>query len=415
MSYLQQYDAAEDSEKFDLIRRWIDDDPSGFFAELRRCRPIFAAAGATLVARYPDVVEVLSHPTVFPVKLYVPKMHDFMLSTDDEGAHQRDKSVMQAMLNMDDGARIRESVAAFADRALSGSQGRIDLVGEYTRKIPIQIVGDYFGFPGPDLQTMMRWSRIAQLDNFHNYWFTSRGESPDVHAQADAAKVEMKQYITQLIPQKLQQIQTNPQSDDILSRILRTPFSPSVGFGMDRLGVNVVGFLVGAVETTSQAVAQALDVLLDRPIHLEGAKQAAAKGDDELFNGYVWEAMRFDPIFPYLARFSDEEYTLAKGTDRETTLPAGTTVLSLTRSAMFDADEFARPEEFQPRRPYYGGLHFGYGMHRCLGEHVAMTMACELMKKILLRSNLRRAPGDDGHLDYRGGPFPERCILLYDA
>jgi cytochrome P450 len=415
MSYLKQYDAAADSEKFDLLRRWIDDDPAGLFAELRKRRPIFAAAGATLVALYPDVVEVLSHPTVFPVKLYAPKMHDFMLSTDDEAAHQRDKSVMQAMLNMDDGPRIREMVARFADQALDGSKGRIDLVGEYTRKVPIQVVGEYFGFPGPDLGTMMRWSRIAQLDNFHNYWFTSQGESPDVHAQADAAKVEMKQYIAKLIPQKLQQIKDDPRADDILSRLLKTPFPPSVGFGMDRLGVNVVGFLVGAVETTSQAVAQALDVLLDRPIHLAGAKQAAEKGDDELFEGYVWEAMRFNPIFPYLARISAQEYTLAKGTDRETTIPAGTVVLSLTRSAMFDADEFSRPEEFQPRRPYYGALHFGYGMHRCLGEHVAVAMACVLVKRIILRPNLRRAPGDEGRLDYRGGPFPERCILEYDA
>jgi cytochrome P450 len=415
MAYLKQYDAAADSEKFDLLRRWIDDDPARFFAELRKRRPIFAAAGATLVARYPDVIEVLSHPTVFPVRLYVPKMHDFMLSTDDVGAHQLDKSVMQTMLSMDDGPRIREMVAGFADQALNGSQGRIDLVGDYTRKIPIHLVGEYFGFPGPDLETMMRWSYIAQLDNFHNYWFTSHGESPDIHAQADAAKVEMKQYIAQLITQKLRQIKENPQADDVLSRILKTPFPPSVGFGMERLGVNVVGLLVGAVETTSQAVAQALDVLLERPIHLAGAKEAAGKGDDELFNGYVWEAMRFNPIFPYLARISAEEYTLAKGTDRETTIPAGTIILSLTKSAMFDADQFSRPEEFQPRRPYYSGLHFGYGMHRCLGEQVAMVMACELMKKIILRPNLRRAPGEEGRLDYRGGPFPERCILEYDA
>jgi cytochrome P450 len=145
---------------------------------------------------------------------------------------------------------------------------------------------------------MMRWSYIAQLDNFHNYSFTDLGDSPEIHAQADAAKLEMKQYIAHLIPERLQQLKENPQLDDILSRILRTPFPPSVGFGMERVGVNVVGFLVGAVETPSQAVAQALDELLKRPIHLAGAKQAAEKGDDELFSGYVWEAMRFHPSSP---------------------------------------------------------------------------------------------------------------------
>jgi cytochrome P450 len=415
MSFLKTYEAAPDSDKSRLVRDWIDSDPLPLFDELRNDRPIFDSALATLVARFPDVIEILSHSTVFPVKLYVPKMHDFMLATDDEAAHQRDKSVMRTMLNMDDAPKIRDMVGRFADEALTASKGRIDLVADYTRKVPIQLVGEYFGFPGPDLKTMMRWSYIAQYDNFHNYPFTSYGESPEIHAQADAAKAEMKAYISHLVPQKLQQLKENPQLDDVISRMLKTPFPPSVGFGVDRWGVNIVGLLVGAVETTSQAVSQAVDELLKRPIYLEQARQAALKGNDELLAGYVWEAMRFHPIFPYLFRISTEDYTLAKGTDREKTIPAGTVVLALTWSAMFDGDEFPRAYEFQPDRPYYSGLHFGYGMHRCLGEHVAMNMACVLIKKLILRPNFRRAPGIEGQLDYKGGPFPERCVLEFDA
>jgi cytochrome P450 len=415
MSFLKTYTKAADSDKIQLVRGWIDSDSLPFFDELRRDRPIFGSTLATLVARFPDVIEVLSHPTVFAVKLYVPKMHDFMLATDDEAAHLRDKSVMATMLNMGDAPKIREMVGRFADDALTASNGRIELISEYTRKVPIQLVGEYFGFSNPDLQTMMRWSRIAQYDNFHNYPFTSYGESAEIHNQADAAKAEMKDYISRLVPQKLQQLKENSQLDDIIARMLKTPFPPSVGFGADRWGVNIFGLLVGAVETTSQAVAQAVDELLKRPSYLEQARQAALKGDDELLAGYVWEAMRFHPIFPYLFRIALEDYTLAKGTDRETTVPAGTVVLALTWSAMFDADEFPRPYEFQPRRPYYAGLHFGYGMHRCLGEHVGMEMACMLVKKLLLRPNLRRAAGDDGQIDYKDGPFPEQWVLQFDA
>ena len=122
MSFLQTYDAAPDADKANLVRGWIDSDPLAFFAELRTERPIFESALATLVARFPDVIEVLSHPTVFPVKLYVPKMHDFMLATDNEASHQRDKSVMQAMLNMDDAPKVREMVGRFADEALNGGE-----------------------------------------------------------------------------------------------------------------------------------------------------------------------------------------------------------------------------------------------------------------------------------------------------
>ena len=82
---------------------------------------------------------------------------------------------------------------------------------------------------------------------------------------------------------------------------------------------------------------------------------------------------------------------------------------------MFDSAEFVHPDEFQPHRPYYSGLHFGYGMHRCLGEHVAMVMACELIKRIILRPNLGRAFGKEGTLDYQGGPFPEHCVLQFQV
>jgi cytochrome P450 len=415
MSFLDKYDTAADDNPYQLIRDWISNQPMEFFAELREQRPIFAATKASLVARYPDVVEVLSHSTAFPVKLYVPKMHDFMLSTDDEAAHQRDKSVMLAMLNRDDIPRIREIAARLAEQCLNDSGGQLELVSHYTRKVPIQLVDEYFGFPGPDLETMMRWSYIAQRDNFHNYDFADFGYDESVHAQADAAKAEMRQYLGQFIPQRVQELKQNPARDDVLSRLLKTSFPPTVGFGPDRLGVNAVGLLVGAVETTSQAVAQAMDELLKRPIHLAAARDAALKGDQQLFDGYVWEAMRFHPIFPYLCRVAAEDYTLAKGTSREHTVPAGTGVLALTWSAMFDPDEFARPYEFQPRRPYYSGLHFGYGMHRCLGEHVGMTMASEMAKALICRPNLRRAPGDDGMIDYKGGPFPERCLLQFDS
>jgi cytochrome P450 len=415
MSFLEQYESTPEPERYQLVRDWIARQPLDFFAELRQTRPIFHATRATLVARYPDVVEILSHPTAFPVKLYVPKMHDFMLSTDDEAAHQRDKSVMLAMLNRDDIPRIREIAARLAGQCLDEGGGQIELVSQFTRKVPILLVGEYLGFPGPDLETMMRWSYIAQRDNFHNYDFADFGEDPEVHARADAAKAEMRQYLGQFIPQRIQELKEGKARDDVLTRLLSTKFPPGVGFGPDRLGVNAVGLLVGAVETTSQAVAQAMDELLKRPVHLAAAREAASKGDQALFDGCVWEAMRFHPIFPYLCRLAAEDYTLAKGTPREQTIPAGTVVLALTWSAMFDPDEFARPYEFQPRRPYYSGLHFGYGMHRCLGEHVGMCLASEMAKALILRPNLRRAPGDDGKLDYQGGPFPERCLLQFDA
>jgi cytochrome P450 len=415
MGYIERYEAAPEGEKFRLVLDWIEREALPFFAELRERRPIFEANEATLLALREDVGECLDRPSVFTVGLYAPKMGEFMLAQDDTASHQRDKSVMRAMLNRDDLPRIREVVAKHAEAALGRSDGCIELISGYTRRVPIEMVGEYFGFPGPDLATMMRWSYLAQLDNFHNHPFHLRPDGEDIHRRANEAKGEMRQYIARLIPQRLQEIQDRPEMDDVLSRLLRTKFPPGVGFGIERVALNTIGLLVGAVETTSQAVAQAVDELLGRPDQLAAAREAALADDREAFDGYVWEAMRFRPAVPYLFRSTEGEYTFGRGTDRETTIRPGTTVLALTWSAMFDPRSVPDPDRFDAGRPYYTYLHFGDHLHRCLGEHVARVMVPEMVRLLVLRDGLRRADGDLGQIDYQGGPFPERFILQFDA
>ncbi len=154
-------------------------------------------------------------------------------------------------------------------------------------------------------------------------------------------------------------------SDDIVARMLRTSFPAAVDFDIKRVGTNAGGLLIGAIETTSQAVAQAIQFLLDRPDLLAKAVAAAKSDDTKAFDGIVWEAMRFVPIAPYMFRKSAVEYTVAKGTDRATTIPPGTYVLPLTLSAMFDPKAFESPEEFIPERNWYHYFHFGFGSHDC--------------------------------------------------
>jgi len=414
MSFLERIDAAPREQKWHVAREFIKTAPIDFFEELRHRRPILETDGATLLAHRTDVFESLDYPTIFTVDLNKLKMGDFMLALDETPINQRDKSVMRAMLNRDDQGRIRELVARLTCEALEDAPGRLELVSEVSRKVPVQLVGEYFGFPGPDLETMFRWSKATQFDQFFNLPFDPLPDSDKVHANAVAALKELKEYLAGLIRERLQQLQSDPNLDDILSRMLRTHFPPGVGFGMDRVVLNTGGLLIGAVETTSLAVVHSLEQLLKRPVYLEGARKAAAAGDDERLAGFVWEAFRFKPFLPYLARKTSVDYTIGRGTPREHTIPAGATVLALTMSVMFDPDWACLPREFQPDRPGRVYLHFGRGHHQCLGEQVARVMIPEIVKHVLLLKNLRPAPGPEGQVDYQGGPLPERFVLAFD-
>lgn len=409
MSYLEQYDAAAPEDQFPLARKWMDEEPLPFFAELRAFRPILETPKAILVAGFQDVIDVLRQPTTFSVALYKPKMGDFMLSQDETPAGFRDKAVMQSMLNRDDIAGVRNLVAQAASDALAAAAGKIEAVQNIGRAVPIKLVQDYFGFVGADPQKMFEWSYWNQMDAFHNQPFDIVEDRQAIIDKRENALDEMKRFLAGLVGKRAFQVWAGAAPDDIASRIIRTSFPPSVGFTAERAIINIGGLLIGAVETTSQAAIQAAAYLLaqDDTIRL-GAKSAAAQGP-EAFDGYVWEALRFRPISPYMFRVAEADATLGRGTDWETRIPKGAHVLPLVGSAMFDDKAYPDADRFDPSRPLDNAFHLGWGHHECLGKYVALAMIPEIVRQLFLLDDLKAETPPD----YRGGPFPESWNLTW--
>lgn len=408
-SFLDQYDAADDQTKVGLALKWIRTDWAAFFKELREQRPILKTPNFTFVTRFPDVTEVLSREKVFTVRPYQPHMDPvvgpFMLARDATPINWREKGIMQAVLRPEDLPAVREAAGILADKALdtAAPEGKIEAINNLCRYVPISIVGEYFGFPGPNLESMYRWSKATQTNMFKNLL-----NDPAIHEAAVRAGEEMKQYLTGLLAEKREAgggYGDPPQ--DTFSRLVRTHFPDEIGFDDERLLSNIMGLLVGTGETTSQAIAQSLEQILLRPgIHEEAV--AAAHGEDmAAFDAYVWEGLRHNPINPLIFRLSVEEYTIAAGTERETVIPAGTLVFACTSSAGFDADLFEDPEDFRTDRPDHLSLHFGYGHHTCLGKYVGSVIVPEAVRRILLRPNVHLLPPPEGKIDFHGGPFPE--------
>jgi hypothetical protein len=200
-------------------------------------------------------------------------------------------------------------------------------------------------------------------------------------------------------------------TDDIVARMLRSHFPGEVNYDLKRLGVNAGGLLIGAIETTSQAVAQVLEYLIENGEWFSRAQAAARLADTSAFDGIVWEALRFVPIAPLLFRQSAVDYTIGRGSSYETKVAAGTYVLALTQSAMFDQRAFEDPLRFIPSRNWYHYFHFGFGSHECLGRYIGMVMIPEMVRQLMLRPGLK----GHGRIDYRGGPFPERYDLSWGA
>jgi hypothetical protein len=214
-----------------------------------------------------------------------------------------------------DAPTVRDVVARLTRRALDevAGQGTLEVVEAVSRRVPIEFCGAHFGFPGPDRRTMARWSRATQHDMFYNLF-----ADPAIHDANVQAGTEMRAYLKRLIGQRHRQLARNPALDDTLSRLLKLSPPPSIGFDRERIVSNVMGLLVGMVETTSAAAVQALDQLLARPNELQAATEAALADDDATVAAYVWEALRFLPINIFTGRVCVAPYTLAGGSDHAT-------------------------------------------------------------------------------------------------
>jgi cytochrome P450 len=419
-SYLERYDSEPEATKLKLVRQFMDDDALGFFKELRAERPVLVTPECTLVALYDDVIEMLNMPKIFTVALYEPKMaNGYLMSHDGDALHYREKSIMQGFLNRDDLPKVRQMVQDICEDLLSDASGRIDAVGGYCRLTPATIVRDYFGLIGMHRKDLMEWSYWAQVNTFYNQPFdiVAPEERQRIQESHDESGEKLGKYIAALIltrklwgkfdfllrwPRKLWRMLTrnNGLQDDIVARMLRTKFPAGVDFDIKRVGVNAGGLLIGTIETTAQATVQTLQFLLQRPDLLEQARNAATLEDPKQFDSIVWEALRFVPISSYMFRQAASEYTIAKGTDRETVIPPGTNVLALTQSAMFDEKAFADPEDFKAGRNWYHYFTFGYGAHECLGKYVGMVMIPEIVRQMLLRPGLEAKGGIvyEGHM-----------------
>jgi cytochrome P450 len=221
-----------------------------------------------------------------------------------------------------------------------------------------------------------------------------------LRAEVDQIAPALRAHIQNEISRR----RADPGKDDVLSRCLAEQKAGTSGFSDDQIRTALMGFIVGGPPQPPMVVPQAMEQLLRRPDALAGAQAAARANDDALLARYVTEAMRFDPLAPGLPRDVSSDWTLAKGTRHQRTIPAGSTVLVAFASAMMDPRRVADPKRFDPGRPASDYVHFGHGLHQCFGIHINRATLHLMLKPLLKQPNLRRAAGRAGRL-HKNGPF----------
>ncbi|MDB5704145.1 MAG: hypothetical protein JWN66_1261 [Sphingomonas bacterium] len=377
------------------------------FRLLRRFKPIPRFGKTFVVTLHDDVREVFATDPAFGVT-YKEKLdvimggEPFFLGMADTPQYRADTAAMRKVVRPDDLPGLAAKVEAMAEAIVAGAGGRIEVVDTLVRRVTFDFLAEYLGVPAPPGGDLRVWGT-----RLFEYQFVA----------SDAPLVEEVKVIAPAlrdhIQQQIEKRRAKPGADDVLGRSLKLQKAGEPGFSDAQIRTALMGFIVGGPPQPPMVVPQAMEQLLRRPDVLRGAQAAARANDDALLAGYVREAMRFDPLAPGLPRTAVRDWTVAQGTKRQCLVPAGSTVFVAFASAMRDGRRVPNPETFDPRRLPHEYIHFGYDLHQCFGIHINNATLHLMLKPLLRRDNLRRAPGAAGKLS-KNGAFAESLTVDYD-
>ncbi|MBV8987352.1 MAG: cytochrome P450 [Solirubrobacterales bacterium] len=395
------------------IGRALEDRSRRIFGVLRRVRPLIATNRFGVVTRADDVREVLGDYSHFTVPLYNRKMTEisgpFILGLDDTPLYRRDYAALRAAIRPADIPGLAAATLAAARERVATADGRIDIVVQLVDPAVDRVIAQYFGTPGPDTATQVRWSR----DIFQQI-FLNVGNSSVSQERALVAAAEMRPHLDAQIAARRDALAAGEEvPDDVLTRLLRDRLEAG---GLHDIAIrhNLIGLIAGWIPTVSKAFARAVDELLDRPAELERVQQAARTGDHELVGRYVFEALRFRPQTWALLRSCAADCTVAAGTPRATRFRAGSTVLIATQSAMFDEHAFPAPNEFRIDRDFDHYLHFGHGLHTCFGREINRVHLPALAVALFEGPRVQRTPNKAGQMSW-DGPYPASLTVSFGS
>src|SRR5688572_15374555 len=319
------------------------------FRLARRFWPIPRLGRRIVVTRYDDVVEVFRNDADFGVP-YAENLavimggEPFFLAMADTPQYRADTAAMRRVMRPEDiPARLAPAAEAMAEAIVAADGGRLEVVDGLVRRITFDLLGDYFGVPEPADGDLKVWA--TRLFEFQ---FAEIGRDEALRSEVAEIAPALRAHIDGEIARR----RGAPDGrDDVLGRCLELQAQGEAGFADARIRTALMGFIVGGPPQPPMVVPQALEQLLRRPQALAGAQQAARDGDDALLAGFVFEAMRFDPLAPSLPRVALREATIAAGTRRARTVPAGSSVAVGLSSAMMDRRRVPDPYGFDPRRP----------------------------------------------------------------
>jgi cytochrome P450 len=269
---------------------------------------------------------------------------------------------------------LEDQVRAYCVRCLDpllDCEG-FDIIAELASMLPMRVIGMLLGIPEED--------QVAVRNKTDRDLRTRPGQPMRIDQSEVATGAMFADYV---------QWRSHHPSDDLMTILLNAEFEDESGDTRTLTRQEVLTYtsvLAGAGnETTGRLIGWLAKVLAENP-----DQRRLVVADRSLVPSAVEETLRFEPTGHASARYVTEDVEY-----HGTKLPAGSAVMLLTASANRDPRRFESPATYDVKRIDGQHMTFGYGLHFCLGAHLA-----RLEGRVALDEILNRWP--DWEIDYSG-------------
>ena len=374
--------------EFDPFGDAYQQDPPEYVRWAREQEPVFYSPklGYWIVTRYDDIKAIFRDNLTFSPSIALEKItptgpeanavlasYGFALNrtlvNEDEPAHMpRRRALMdpftpEALAHHE--PMVRALTREYVDRFID--DGRADLVDQMLWEVPLTVALHFLGVPEEDMATLREYS-IAHTVN------TWGRPKPEQQVEVAHAVGKFWQYAGKV----LDKMREDPSGPGWMQYGIRKQKELPDVVTDSYLHSMMMAGIVAAHETTSNAAANALKLLLQHPQAWRDICD-----DPGLIPNAVEECLRHNGSVAAWRRLATKDVTVG-GID----IPAGSKLLIVTSSANHDQHQFADADLFDIRRENASDqLTFGYGAHQCMGKNLA-----RMEMQIFLDELTRRLP-----------------------
>ncbi|MFN3236916.1 MAG: cytochrome P450 [Pseudomonadales bacterium] len=364
-------------------------DPYGFYRYMRDHEPVtrMEAEGPWQVFRHEDVHRILKDFKTFSsdVSMRPAEERQPSMLFSDPPFHNRMRKLVSYAFKPSHIEAQRNLVATRCAELVADMKQHktVDLVDALASPLPVNIIAHMLGVIDGDMKAFKVWSD-AIFSNIGDILFAQ--PSPE----AERCGMEMNAYFLE----RIAELRKNP-VNHLLGRLIETETEDGKLTDEELLSFCRL-LLIAGNETTTGLITASVRIFDEFPETIGQLRERP-----ELVPTFVEEALRYYSPFAATIRRTTADVNIA-GTD----IAAGSLVIPLIGSANRDERVFTNPETFQIDRDPNPHLAFGFGIHFCLGAHlarlegqIAVQQLVENFSKISLSTSV-----DAGEGSGLGGP-----------